>query len=183
MKFLRAAFALALLPLIHSINTSCSCVTNITEVSAPNASTSAGCSLKQDWNNKTTAWCLVDQTVIECGTFQPGFGYVDTCIIEPLTQIETKENQSSELSVTTIAIIGAVVGTSILGVAIGVFKDHQQKVLTEKRQRRLAATTKNMMDRSIIYHVHDEVVANPTVVIQEASKPLRALDLYKPSRR
>jgi len=60
----------------------CSCVVTKTAVTAPNASASvgSGCSLKVDWTNSSSKWCLVDQTPGPCGTLQTGFGYADSCV-------------------------------------------------------------------------------------------------------
>jgi hypothetical protein len=62
-------------------DTGCSCAVTKGTVSTPNASSTvaAGCSFKTDWATQTTKWCLTDETAGLCGTFQPGFGYVDLC--------------------------------------------------------------------------------------------------------
>ena len=84
--FLKAIFFLVSLTGIDSTiltDTGCSCALTKTATTAPNASTSiaVGCSIKTDWNGQLTEWCLADQTNSPCGTFQPSFGWVDSCAI------------------------------------------------------------------------------------------------------
>ena len=63
-------------------DTGCSCVVTKTALTAPGANTTiaAGCTLKPDWLSSTSKWCLTDQVASPgCGTFQSGYGFVDTC--------------------------------------------------------------------------------------------------------
>ena len=64
-------------------DTGCLCAVTKTATTAPNASASvaAGCSFKTDWTGQTSEWCLADQTSSPCGTFQAGFGWVDSCAV------------------------------------------------------------------------------------------------------
>ena len=64
-------------------DTGCSCALTKTATTAPNAgaSVTVGCSFKTDWTGQTSEWCLADQTLSSCGTFQTGFGWVDSCAI------------------------------------------------------------------------------------------------------
>ena len=64
-------------------DTGCSCVITKTALTAPGANTtiSAGCTIKPDWLSSTSKWCLTDQVASPgCGTFQSGYGFVDTCV-------------------------------------------------------------------------------------------------------
>uniref|UniRef100_A0A6C0KYW7 Uncharacterized protein n=1 Tax=viral metagenome TaxID=1070528 RepID=A0A6C0KYW7_9ZZZZ len=79
-------------------DTGCSCVVIKTAITAPGAATTvaAGCSTRLDWLGQQSQWCLTDQTLAQCGTMQPGFGYVDSCQsatiaifnVAPPTQLE-----------------------------------------------------------------------------------------------
>lgn len=63
-------------------DTGCSCVVTKTALTAPGANTTiaAGCTIKPDWLSSTSKWCLTDQVASPgCGTFQSGYGFVDTC--------------------------------------------------------------------------------------------------------
>jgi hypothetical protein len=79
-------------------DTGCNCALTKGAITTPNASATAvvGCSFKTDWNAQMTEWCLTDQSLAPCGTFQAGFGYVDSCAqasftdvtVQPASQIE-----------------------------------------------------------------------------------------------
>jgi hypothetical protein len=71
-------------------DTGCSCALTKGTITTPNASSTVavGCSFKTDWNTQSTEWCLTDQTYGLCGTFQPAFGYVDSCGIANFTNIQ-----------------------------------------------------------------------------------------------
>lgn len=73
-------------------DTGCACALTKGTFTTPNASSTvaAGCSFKADWNTQTTEWCLADQTYGLCGTFQPGFGYVDSCALANFTDINVQ---------------------------------------------------------------------------------------------
>lgn len=63
-------------------DTGCRCVVTKTALTAPGANTTiaAGCTIKPDWLSSTSKWCLTDQVASPgCGTFQSGYGFVDTC--------------------------------------------------------------------------------------------------------
>lgn len=70
-------------------DTGCSCALTKTTITTPNASSTiaAGCSFKTDWNAQNTEWCLTDQTNGVCGTFQPSFGFVDSCANAAFTKV------------------------------------------------------------------------------------------------
>ena len=51
----------------------CSCATT---AAAANGTGGLGCALKTDWTGQESKWCL---TAGNCGSFQTGFGHVDTC--------------------------------------------------------------------------------------------------------
>ena len=63
-------------------DTGCLCALTKTTSTTPNASSTiaVGCSSKTDWNSQVTEWCLTDQTNGLCGSFQPSFGYTDSCV-------------------------------------------------------------------------------------------------------
>ena len=90
---------------------------------------------------------------------------------------------------TTTPIIGAVVGTLVaVGAIVVGYSVYQRKVLTDKRQRRLAATGKTIEDRSSIYHVNDGVATNPTIVMYQVNSTLphsskQSLNSYRPSQK
>ena len=68
-----------LLTFILSVNSTllsdngCSCATT---AAAANGTGAIGCSTKMDWTGQTSKWCL---TAANCGSFQTGFGHVDSC--------------------------------------------------------------------------------------------------------
>jgi hypothetical protein len=66
-------------------NSGCPCAL-VKGVATPNASATiaVGCSPKTDWTGSLTKWCLTDQTA-PCGSFQAGFGWVDSCSSVALT--------------------------------------------------------------------------------------------------
>ena len=73
-------------------DTGCSCALTKGTGTTPNASSTIaiGCSFKTDWNGQSTEWCLADQTAGACGTFQTGFGYVDSCALASLFDINVQ---------------------------------------------------------------------------------------------
>lgn len=73
-------------------DTGCTCATTKTTTTTPNASSTiaAGCSFKTDWNGQNTEWCLTDQTYGTCGTYQPGFGYEDSCETAGFSNIQVQ---------------------------------------------------------------------------------------------
>ena len=75
-------------PTIYT-DTGCACATTKTTVTTPNASSTitTGCSFKTDWTGQTTEWCLSDQTTGVCGTFETGFGYLDSCAQAAITSV------------------------------------------------------------------------------------------------
>lgn len=83
-------FALAQSTIIS--DTGCTCATTKTTTTTPNASSTiaAGCSFKTDWNGQSTEWCLTDQTYGTCGTYQPGFGYEDSCALAGFYDIQVQ---------------------------------------------------------------------------------------------
>jgi hypothetical protein len=74
-------------------NTGCTCALTKGTLTTPNASSTiaVGCSLKTDWNTQNTEWCLTDQSNQQCGTYQPGFGYVDSCDMASFSNIQIQE--------------------------------------------------------------------------------------------
>ena len=54
-------------------DTGCSCATT---AAAANGTGPLGCSAKLDWTGQISKWCL---TAGGCGTYEPGFGILDTC--------------------------------------------------------------------------------------------------------
>lgn len=84
MNFLTFLNFISLLALTTSTiitDTGCICALTKTAITAPSAgaTVNVGCSLKNDWSNTTSKWCLADQTSGTCGTLQNGFGWVDYC--------------------------------------------------------------------------------------------------------
>lgn len=73
-------------------DTGCTCALTKGTLTTPNASSTiaAGCSFKADWTGQTREWCLTDQTYQTCGTFQPGFGYVDSCSLATFTDVSVQ---------------------------------------------------------------------------------------------
>lgn len=70
-------------------DTGCGCATTKSTTITPNASTTAtaGCAFKANWTGGTSRWCLTDESLSQCGTFQPTFGFVDTCAIAAFTKV------------------------------------------------------------------------------------------------
>lgn len=81
-------FIMGVSPIIYT-DTGCACATTKGLITTPNASSTinAGCSFKNDWNAQNTEWCLADQTNGLCGTYQPGYGFIDSCALATLHSI------------------------------------------------------------------------------------------------
>ena len=71
----------------------CSCALTKGTTTTPSASSTlaVGCSAKPDWNGQTTEFCLTDESFGQCGTFQSGFGYVDSCANAGFTRFEIQQ--------------------------------------------------------------------------------------------
>jgi hypothetical protein len=82
-KFIKFITLLTLTTSTILTDNGCSCALTKTTTTTPSAggTINVGCSLKNDWTNTTSKWCLADQTYGTCGTLQNGFGWVDSCSI------------------------------------------------------------------------------------------------------
>jgi len=94
LTFLNFISFLALTTTTIITDTGCICALTKTAITTPSAGTivNVGCSLKNDWTNTTSKWCLADQTSGTCGTLQNGYGFVDYCSVASINATVSNPN-------------------------------------------------------------------------------------------